>query len=179
MWALNCTPPGIQTQLHFQLPDTQQPARSLTDFLTALAGVVVRRQPHNVPPLHTAQAVHEVVVKEYRIVGSVNYELATHSPADLVCLFETRFSLTVEHLRQRFPQGTGSLLSLLARFPSALSMTARSPWSSRQVASEVLPGSFRAWSGSVIEKCQTSSFDVHPPSVHRSGLTHWWRSNFE
>ena len=46
---------------------------------------------------------------------SVNFELAIHSLADWVCPFETRFSLSVEHLRQRFPQGTGSLLSLLAR----------------------------------------------------------------
>ena len=63
------------------------------------------------PPLHTAQDVHEVVAEEYRILDSVNYELATHSPADWVCLFETRFSLSVEHVRQRFPQGTGSCFS--------------------------------------------------------------------
>ena len=67
------------------------------------------------PPLHTAQAVHEVVVEEYRTLDTVNYELATYTPADWVRLFETRFSLSVEHLRQRFPQGTGSLL---ARVPS-------------------------------------------------------------
>ena len=72
------------------------------------------------PPVHTAQAVHEVVVEEYRILDSVNYELATYTPADWMCLFETRFSLSVEHLRQRFPQRTGSLLSLLARVPSGV-----------------------------------------------------------
>ena len=43
------------------------------------------------------------------------YEVVTFSPADWVCLFETRFFLSVEHLRQRFPRGTGSLLS---RVPS-------------------------------------------------------------
>ena len=69
------------------------------------------------PPLHTARAVHEVVTEEYRILESVNYQLATSTPADWVCLFETRFSLSVE---QRFPQGTGSLLSLLARVPSGV-----------------------------------------------------------
>ena len=56
----------------------------------------------------------------YGIVDSVNCELATCTPADWVRLFETRFSLSVEHLRQRFPQGTGSLLSLLARVPSGV-----------------------------------------------------------
>ena len=65
-----------------------------------------------------AQAVHEVVAEDYRNPDSVNYELATYTPANWVCLFETRFSFSVEHLRQRFPQGTGSLLSLLARVPS-------------------------------------------------------------
>ena len=80
-----------------QLPDPRQPARS--DLLTALAATLGRRQPRNVPPLHTAQAVHEVVVEEYRILDSVNYELATYTQADWVRLFETRFSLRAEHLR--------------------------------------------------------------------------------
>ena len=57
------------------------------------------------------------MAKEYRILDSVIYGLATYTPADWVRLFETRFSLSVEYLRQRFPQGTGSLLSLLARVP--------------------------------------------------------------
>ena len=53
----------------FQLPDPQQPARSLTDLLTTLAAILGRRQPHNVPLLHTALAVHEVT-EEYRILES-------------------------------------------------------------------------------------------------------------
>ena len=146
----------------FQLPDPRQPARSPTDIFTALAATQDRRQPRNVPPQHTAQAVHEVVVEEYRSLDPVNYELATYTPADWVRLFETRFSLSVEHLRQRFPQGTGSLLSLLARVPSgvlarlALCLASDfvpdrqlSLWSPRQVASEALLGSSRAWSWSV------------------------------
>ena len=72
------------------------------------------------PPLHTAQAVHEVATQEYRVLESVNYELVTYTPADWVCLFEARFSLSVQHIRQRFPQGTGSLLSRLARVPSGV-----------------------------------------------------------
>ena len=99
-------------------PQPRQPARSLTDLRTALAATIGRRQPHNVPPLHTAQVVHEVVTEEYRILDSLNYELTAFMAADWVRLFENRFSLNVEHLRQRFPQKTGSWLSLLARVPS-------------------------------------------------------------
>ena len=98
-----------------QLPVFVQPARSLTDLLTALAATLGRRHPRNVPPLHTAQAVHEVVAEEYRILDTLNYGMATFTPADWVRLFETRFSLSVEHPRQRSPQGTGSQLSLRLR----------------------------------------------------------------
>ena len=98
----------------FLQPDPQQPrqpARSLTySRLSPL-----RRQPHNVPPLHTAQVVSEVVSEEYRILDTLNYEVTVFTMADWVRLF--RFSLNVAHLRQRFPQGTGSWLSLLARVP--------------------------------------------------------------
>ena len=76
----------------FQLPYPQQ----LTDVLTALAAVLRTRQPRNVPPLHTAQAVHEVVAEEYRILDSVNQQTVCASP-----------------------KGTCSLLSLLAPVPSA------------------------------------------------------------
>ena len=94
----------------FQLPDLRQPARSLTDLLTTLAAFPGRRQPHNAPPLHSAQTVHEVVAEEYRILESVSYELVTNIPAHWVSLFEVRFSLRVQHLRRRSPQVTGSLL---------------------------------------------------------------------
>ena len=57
---------------------------------------------------------------EHRILESVNFELVTYTPADWVCLFEARISLRVQHLRQLSPQGTGSLLSLLARVPSGV-----------------------------------------------------------
>ena len=71
------------------------------------------------PLLHAAQ-VHEVVAEECRILESVIYELVTYTPAEWVRLFETRLSLNVEHIRQRFPQGTGSLHSLPARTPSGV-----------------------------------------------------------
>ena len=60
------------------------------------------------------------MVEEYHILDTVNHELATNTLAYWVRLFETRFSFSVEHFRQRFPQGTGSLLSLLAPAPSGV-----------------------------------------------------------
>ena len=114
--ALDCTPPGTLTWLHFSFRTLgSRTALSLTSsrllpLFWACASLTTFR------PLHTAQAVHEVVTEEYRILESVNNELATSTPADWVCPFETCFSLSVEH-RRHFPQGTGSLLSLLALVP--------------------------------------------------------------
>ena len=89
----------------FLRPDPQQPwqpTRPLTDLLTALAATLGRRQLHNVPPLHTAQVVHEVVSEEYCILDTLNYEMTVLTPADRVRLFETRFSLNVEWLMALF-----------------------------------------------------------------------------
>ena len=91
--ALNCTPPGTLTRLHFsvQTPGSR-PALSLTfsrllPLLWAGATLASFR----------LWAVHEVVAEEYRILQSVKYELVTYTPADWVCLFEARFSLRVQH----------------------------------------------------------------------------------
>ena len=65
----------------FLRPDPRQPrqpAYSSTDLLTALAATLGRRQPHNVPPLHTAQVVREVVTEEYRFLNTVT----VFTPAD-------------------------------------------------------------------------------------------------
>ena len=48
----------------FQLPDLWHPARSLTDLLTAITALLARHQPHNVPLLHSAWTVHEVIAEE-------------------------------------------------------------------------------------------------------------------
>ena len=68
-----------------QLPDPWQPAPSLTDLLTTLAAVLDRRQPHNVPFLHTAQAAHEAQDRrhssphpEYRFHNDVPNRLTEH-----------------------------------------------------------------------------------------------------
>ena len=87
--ALNCTPPGTQTRLHSSF-QTLGSQPALSPTFSRL-----------LPPLW-AGANH-----------------ATREPADWVRLFETRFSISVEHLRHCFPQVTGSLLSLLARVPSS------------------------------------------------------------
>ena len=60
--------------------------------------------------------MHEVVAEEYRNLESVNYELVTYTPADWVCLFGVRFCPA--GIRQRSPQVTGSLHTLLSRVPS-------------------------------------------------------------
>ena len=62
-------------------PDPQQPARPLADLLTAIARLLARRQPHNAPLLHTAWTIQQIVTEEYRILGVINYELPTHTPA--------------------------------------------------------------------------------------------------
>ena len=130
----------IRHHYSFQIPGIW-PAPSTTFSLTAFLG---SRQPHNVPPLHSALAVHEVVAEEYRILESVNYDLVIYTPADWVSLFEARFSLRVQYLRQRSLQMTVSLLSLLARVPSGF-LASVAP---RRVALGALLGSSRAWFGS-------------------------------
>ena len=89
----------------------------------------------------------------YRILDSVNHELAAYS----VRLFETRFSLSVEASSAALPTGDWLTSRCSCAFPPELlqvwpcvlpvtvSGTAHSPWSPRQVASGVLLG---AWSGS-------------------------------
>ena len=79
-----------QNSYRFAVP--RQPVANECSFLG-------RRQPHNVPPLHSAQAVLDVVAAENRILESVNYELVTYTAADWVCLFEVRFSLKFQHFR--------------------------------------------------------------------------------
>ena len=101
----------------FQLPDPRQPARSLTDLLTATAALLARRQPRNAPLLHSARTVHEVIAEENRILESVNCEPGTYTPGDWVKIFEVRLSLRIQLHRQRFPQATRSLL---ARVPSGV-----------------------------------------------------------
>ena len=48
----------------FQLPDPLQPARSLTDLLTAIAALLARRQPHSAPLLYSAWTVQQVITEE-------------------------------------------------------------------------------------------------------------------
>ena len=104
----------------FQLPGLRQPARSLTDLLTAIAALLARHQPVNAPLLHLARTVHEVIAEEYRILESVHHELGAYTPGDWVQLFGLRFSLRTQQHQQRFPQVTRSLLS---RVPSDLLAT--------------------------------------------------------
>ena len=127
-------------------------AGSLTEFLTAVAAVVGSRQPRKVPPLHTAQAVHEVVADEYRISGLSELRVGDLL-ADWVCLFETPSSGALS-------TGTGSLCcraflpGFLQAWPCGLSVTVSG------TTSGALLGSFRAWSGSA--SCWQGSLRVKP-----------------
>ena len=160
IFALSCTKPGTLTRLHFQLPDPRQPARSLADLRTTLAAILGRRQPHNVPPLHTAQAVHEGVTEEYRILESVNCEFVTYTPAYCVSL---RVSLLLECSASSAALPTGDWLTTLTSRARSLRSSCRrvlqnSLWSTRQVASVVLLGSFRALSGVRIKLGQCDAY---------------------
>ena len=112
MCALNYSPPGTQTRLHSSFQTLgSPPALSLSWLLPLLwAGA-------NLATCHLCTHLRLCMKLWSRILDSVNYESATYTPADWVRLFETRFSL---HLRKLFPEGTGSLLSFLARVPSGV-----------------------------------------------------------
>ena len=95
----------------FQTP--RQPARSLTDFLTAIAALLARRQPHNALLLHSARMVHEGIAEEKSHPGVS--QLRAWTQGDWVKIFAVRFSLRTQQLQQRFPQVARSLL---VRVPS-------------------------------------------------------------
>ena len=97
----------IHNKLH-PYPDPQQPARPLADLLTAIAALLARRQLHNAPLLHSAWTMQEVATEECRILGSVNHELGTYTPAVWIQIFKQRVSLWCQ---QQSPQSPRSLLS--------------------------------------------------------------------
>ena len=109
----------------FQLPDTRQPAHSLADLLTSVVAVLGRCQPHNVPPLLTAQAVHEVVTQEYRILESVNCVRVGDLHASRLGVF-LRGSLLLECSAAAIPTRDW-LTSLTARASSFRSSCKRGP----------------------------------------------------
>ena len=51
------------------------------------------------------RTVHEVIAEEYRILESVNCELATYTPGDWVKLFEVRFSFEDSAISSALPAG--------------------------------------------------------------------------
>ena len=92
VWALNYIPPGTQTGLLSSV----QTLGSRTALSLTFSRLSSKLWAGANLPLYTAEAVHEIVVEEYRFLGTMSYELATYTPADWVRLFETRFSLSVE-----------------------------------------------------------------------------------
>ena len=56
-------------------------APPLADLLTAIARLLARGQSHNASSLHTGWTIQQIVTEEYRILGTVNYELGTYTLA--------------------------------------------------------------------------------------------------
>ena len=79
----------------------------LAHLPTTLARLLARRQPHNAPSLHTGW---QIVAEEHRILEVLNYELATHTPAAWIEVFEQRLSLWRQ---QQLQQSRRPLLSLV------------------------------------------------------------------
>ena len=157
-FASNWTPQGalIRSHFSFQIPG-RRPAPSPT-FLRLSLPFSTGASLSTFRLCIRLRTVHVVVAEECRVLESVNYEVVTYTRACSVCLFEARFSLRVQHLRQRSPQVTGSCCHCSRAFPLVfwralpcaspitMSGTAHSPWTPRQVASGALFGSSRAWS---------------------------------
>ena len=177
VFALNCTPPGTLNRLH-------------SSGSCRCSGQAPTSQ-RNVPPLHTAQAVHEVVAEEYRIVESVNYELATSwrlIRQQTGCVSSSIFgSASHKGLAHNSHCSRAFLPGYLQAWPCVspvtVSETAHSPWSPRQVASGALPGSSPAWPGSAFcgqgfaegkaSPARSASLDACPlalPALSVSGL---------
>ena len=141
----------------FQLPDPRHPIRSLTELLTSLAAILGRRQPHTVPPVHGCArscdrripppGVSELRVGDLhasRLGVSLRGSLLLEGPASSAA-FPTGDWLTAHCSRAFLPEFLHAWPCVL---PVTVSGTAHSPWSPLRVASGVLLGSFRAWSGS-------------------------------
>ena len=87
----------------------------------------IRRFRLSCPVKHPPKVGADQPCNSFVTVGNIGFnsrnKLVTHAMLSTRQLLlpvpvQLRFSMSVEHLRQRFPQGTGSLLSLLARVPS-------------------------------------------------------------
>ena len=84
--ALNCTPPGTQTQLHSSFQTLgSRPAFSLTS--SRLLPLLTAGDNLATCHLCTRLRVREVVVEEFHILDTLNYELAVITLADSVRLF--------------------------------------------------------------------------------------------
>ena len=68
----------------------------LADLPVAIARLLARRQPDSATSLHTRWTIQQIVTEEYRILEVLNFELATHTPAAWIEVFEQRLSLGVQ-----------------------------------------------------------------------------------
>ena len=131
------------------------------DLLTAIAALLARRHPNNnVPLLHTAWTLQEVITQEYRILGSVNCEPGIHTPTDWIYILERRFFLWCQQQKQ--PLGSQRpLLALVLptcllevlkillthTFSSSHSLCTPDPdmWEARHGSSRAPSGSVSKW----------------------------------
>ena len=157
-FTLSCILGGFQDPPLSSFQSLCCQTRSLTDLLTAVAALFVRRQPHNAPFLHSARTVQRVVTEEC-ILEFVHFELGTPTPAAWIQVFEKRLSLRCQQFQQHGPQSMRSLLargSLLCigecgseHCRTSTSQIRHSLWSPGPVALGALRGSSRARSGFV------------------------------
>ena len=138
------------------------------------APLLARRQPHNAPLLHSPWAIQKVVTEEYRILGSVNYELATHTPAAWIQVFKQRLS----PLLSLVPPDVLKIL-LTRTCWSSHSLWTRGPamWEARRGFSHARSGSVSKWPECAWGDATLARFVWHAPSRDHlqfsARLLHW------
>ena len=84
------------------LATTKYP-RTLPEQLTAVAELLTKQQPHDVPVLHDARTIQQVTRVEFQILEQPEFELATLTPLRWVHIFSRRLSLWQQQQQQRQP----------------------------------------------------------------------------
>ena len=90
----------VYMYIKLHLSPQQRYPRNLPEQLAASAALHVRRQPDDVPGLHSACGVQRVVHAEFMMLQQLSCELGTLTPVAWVDIFRQRFTL-----RQRQLQG--------------------------------------------------------------------------
>ena len=78
-------------KLHFS-PQQRYPRR-FAKVLTAFAALLVRRQPEDVPELHNAYTIYQVVHTELRMLQQLGYERTIPTPMNWIDIHRQRKTL--------------------------------------------------------------------------------------